>query len=114
MRSWPVRKKMIVLNGLILINFAGGAGLFVLTNEFRFAALGISIVVIVAVYKMFLRCPRCGNLVNRHRTSVGGMEWTYWGGNLAPKHCDVCGWDLAKAYEHHATSQPSNSRDSSE
>jgi hypothetical protein len=92
--TWPVRKKMIVLHLLVLVNFIGGFGLWAMTDQQVWFLIGMIACSTAALVLSSLRCPRCHNFVFRHHVRLGGVQWTYWGGNPLPKRCGACKWDF--------------------
>jgi hypothetical protein len=96
MNGWTVRQKVIVLFAVMIVNFVGGVAWFYMTDAAAGLIVGMVFVMAAAVGTGFVRCPRCGNPVCRHRREIGGVAWTYWG--FPPKNCEVCGWNLSEPY----------------
>jgi hypothetical protein len=90
MKGWPVRKKILAIYSLILMNFFGGFFLGVFVDD-RIFFLAMAVVCLLAVIVARLRCDRCGSFVFRHRKQFAGLSWTVWGGNPLPKRCPHCG-----------------------
>ena len=93
---WPIRQRLLAAYVLVLMNFIGGFRLGVLVDE-RLVFLGMAVVLALAAYVTLLRCPRCKHRVFKHEKMVGGLRWTYWGGNPFPRRCPVCDCDWSTA-----------------
>ena len=54
----------------------------------------------LALYGLFvsivMRCPRCGTIIYKRRSTIAEVEVTFWGGVGLPRHCAKCGLDFAK------------------
>lgn len=86
----PIRKKLIILAFVAVVNFMGGLVWSERLNSITPGVIGLSITIACAAVMGTMRCPRCGTPVLKRRVRCAGMEWTYWGGFLAPKWCSTC------------------------
>jgi hypothetical protein len=47
-----------------------------------------------AGYTFTLTCPRCGTPIFKRKTTIDGIDVTYWGGFTVPRTCSRCGLQL--------------------
>jgi hypothetical protein len=92
-----VLQKLIVAFAVIAVNFIGGAGLAILVDE-RLLVLALVAIIGAMIYITMMRCPRCRHFGFKHEATLGGLCWTYWGGNPFPPTCSVCNWDFRKEF----------------
>jgi hypothetical protein len=89
----PIKKKIIILESIILMNFFGALGMAFWVDQ-RVALLGLGVVIVASLWLVSLRCPRCQKLVFRRQAVVGGVQWNYGGGSPLPNRCSTCGLDF--------------------
>lgn len=91
MATTSLRKRAIIADLFIFLNFFGAMGFVALDFDQRFVWLGILAAVGAGLYTLTLRCPRCGTPMMKRTTRIFDVVFTYWGGFTIPKDCSQCG-----------------------
>jgi hypothetical protein len=88
-----LRRRALYALLLAGLNFIGFAALTVNVSH----AFGWPMVLVPAgagLYLLSLRCPRCRTPIYKRKTTLFGIELTYWGGWRIPRRCSSCAAEI--------------------
>jgi hypothetical protein len=88
-----IRKKILYAVVLGLTNVVG-FGLLATEYNDIFIIPAIIAFILASGYIMSRRCLNCGKYLYQRKTTIDGIETTYWGGELIPRTCPHCGVEL--------------------
>lgn len=88
-----MRKKILYA---VVLGLTDVAGFGILAAEYNgvFMIPAFVAFLLASGYITSRRCPDCGKYLYQRKTTIDGIETTYWGGEMIPRKCPHCGVEL--------------------